>query len=56
MCGDLRVDAGYWNIKGCDHMARDLNDKFREGSPIRVGAFSAIAPQLRHTRKWEDQS
>jgi len=47
--------AGYWNIKGCDHMLCDFNDKLREVSPIRCGAFSAIAPQMRHTKKREDQ-
>jgi hypothetical protein len=47
--------AGYWNIKGCDHMVRNLSDKFRKVSSIRVGAFSAIAPQMRHTKKREDQ-
>lgn len=45
----------YWNIKGCGHMVRDFNDKFCEVSSIRVGAFSAIAPQMRHTKKREDQ-
>jgi hypothetical protein len=55
MCVNLCVEAGYWNIKGCDHMVRDLNDKFSEVSAIRSGAFSAIAPQMRHTKKREDQ-
>jgi hypothetical protein len=36
-------------------MVRDLNDKFSEVSAIRSGAFSAIAPQMRHTKKREDQ-
>jgi len=47
--------AGYWNIKGCGRIVRDLNDKFRKVSSIRAGAFSAIAPQMRHTKKREDQ-
>jgi hypothetical protein len=45
----------YWNIKGCGHMVRDFDDKFCEVSSIRVGAFPAIAPQMRHTKKREDQ-
>jgi hypothetical protein len=55
MCVNLCVEAAYWNIKGCGHMVRDFNDKFCEVSSIRVGAFSAIAPQMRHTKKREDQ-
>jgi hypothetical protein len=55
MCVNLCVEAGYWNIKGCGHMVRNSSDKFRKVSSIRVGAFSALAPQMRHTKKGEDQ-
>jgi hypothetical protein len=47
--------AGYWNIKGCARMVRDLSDNFRAASAICGGGFSAIAPQMRH-RKKEDGS
>ena len=53
--GLVVVGRRYWNIKGCGHLVRDLNDKFHDVSSIRVGAFSAIAPQMRHTKKTEDQ-
>jgi len=53
--GLVVIGRVYWNIKGCDHMVRDFNDKFCEVSSIRVGAFSAIAPQMRHTKKREGQ-
>jgi hypothetical protein len=36
-------------------MVRDLNEKSREVRSIRVGAFLAIAPQMRHTKKRQDQ-
>ena len=48
--------AGYWNIKGCARMVGDLTDNLRGPSAICGGGFSAIAPQMRHTKKWEDQS
>lgn len=48
--------AGYWNIKGCAHMVGDFNDNFRGLSAICEGGFSALAPQMRHTQKREDQS
>ena len=47
--------AGYWNIKGCGYMVRDFNRKFLELTALRCGAFLAIAPQMRHTKKREDQ-
>jgi hypothetical protein len=28
MCVNQCVEAGYWNIKGGDHMLRDFEDKF----------------------------
>jgi len=34
---------------------RDFDHKFRELSAIRSGAFLTIAPQMRHTKKREDQ-
>ena len=36
-------------------MVLDFNRKFRELTAIRCGAFLAIAPQMRHTKKREDQ-
>ena len=47
--------AGYWNIKGCGHIEGDLNYKFSEESSLRGGDFWTIAPQMRHTKKREDQ-
>jgi hypothetical protein len=49
------LSGRYWNIKGGDLMSGDFEDKFREVNSIRVGAFSAIAPQMRHTKKRENQ-
>jgi hypothetical protein len=48
VCGGF---AEYWNIKGCARMVSDLNDNFCAVSAICGGCFSAIAPQMRHTRK-----
>jgi hypothetical protein len=47
--------AGYWNIKGGDHMSRDFEGKFCAVLTIRCGGFLAFAPQMRHTKKREDQ-
>ena len=47
--------AGIGNIKRCARMVGDLSDNFCAVSPIGGGAFSAIAPQMRHTKK-EDYS
>jgi hypothetical protein len=41
----------YWNIKGRARMVGDLSDNFCAVSAIREGGFSAIAPQMRHTKK-----
>src|SRR5215831_2398519 len=43
--------AGYWNIKGRARMVGDLSDNFCAVSAICGGGFSAIAPQMRHTKK-----
>ena len=43
--------AGYWNIKGCARVVGDLTDNVCAVSAICGGALSAIAPQMRHTRK-----
>ena len=48
--------CGYWNIKGRGHMVREFNHKCRELSAMCSGAFSAIAPQVRHTKKMENQA
>ena len=42
--------AGIGNIKRCARMVGDLSDNFCAVSPIGGGAFSAIAPQMRHTK------
>ena len=39
------------NIKGCARMVGDLSDNFCAVSAICAGGFSAIAPQMRHTKK-----
>ena len=46
--------GGYWNIKGCARMVRDLSDNFYAVSAICGGGFSAIAPQMRHTKKGDE--
>jgi hypothetical protein len=56
MCMNLCVEAGYWNIKECGHAARDLIGKSSAVSSLRCGGFRAIAPQMRHTKKREDEA
>ena len=51
MCVNLGVKAGYWNIKGCARMVGDLSNNFCAVNAICGGGFSAIAPQMRHTKK-----